>query len=756
MLRNIVISIIIFTAFQVAAFSQAPVPEKSDRASISGKITEKADGHPIAYAEVAVMRENDVVTGTIADELGNYEIRNLIPGRYTIVAYIVGFKKSQTNTDLALGRNELNFALEASDITLEGVTVTANSQNKTHKEKLDIITNALLFQENTYHAAPTSLPSTIIQQNIPGAVQAPTGEVHIRGQHAEYSYYVDGVPIPETQSEGMTELFDPRVVDRITFRVGDLPAEYGDALAVIDVKTKIPATKLHANASGYLGSFNSSGQSLSFNAHTGNFAYFFAGSRKVTDRRIDTPMPDIFHDHGQDLYGLGKVQYIFSPNDILALDLDFSNSKFQVPYDSTGGITMNDNQQQNGGFQNLIYRHGFGDDANSGELFIAVTHRQGTSTYTPGTNDVPSFFFSGDTTTAYNIKEDRKFNVYGIKSDVSLPVEDNLSFKVGASNYWTSGNENFSTFNGNTVGPQSIEALQGYDFGSYVQTAYQPLPIFQVDAGVRYDLHYAKGIGSESQVSPKVKLTYIPDLSTTAYVYYGRLFVPVLIEQLRQITGAAGTVSQPTKAVRGNYFEAGITHSFTNSISTKLVGYYTEENPGMDDNTIPGTNLQTAVNIQEIFVRGAELGIDYHPEGPLTGYFNLAVSHAQGVGTTTGGFLPALPPTTAFDLDHDQRITYSLGVNYDKSGYFASMVGSYGSGLANGTVNGHVNPHLIFDGSLGKTFYWNNFSVKPELYVNNILNHQYLLKGSFFSGAAWGTPRSFIFKVSIGSDNFPG
>ncbi len=751
-MRSVLIIAALLISFWSLTGAQTPAASPS-RAMISGKITEKRDGHPIAYAEVALMRGTDVVTGTVADELGNYKIRNVYPGKYTLVAYIVGFKRAQIEKDLKPGENEMNFALEANDISLEGVTVTAEARSNQHStQKLSIITGAPVFQTSTYHGSPSNLPSVIIQQSIPGAVQAPTGEVHIRGQHAEYSYNVDGLPVPETQSEGMTELFDPRVVDRISFLVGDLPAEYSDALAIIDVRTKIPATPFAASASGYVGSFNSSGQSLSLASHTGNFAFFFAGSRKVTDRRIDTPLPAVFHDHGQDLFGLGKIQYIISPNDIIALDVDQSGSNFQIPYDSTGGIRLNDNQDGTSGFQNLIFRHGFGSDGNTGEFFFALTHRQGTLDYTPGASDVPSFYFGGDSVNAYNIKENRRYDVYGAKSDISIPEGEDLSLRGGASYYYTTGNENFSAFNLTRQGPQSIQNLDGYDLGAYVEGTYQPIPIFQMDAGVRYDLHYALGSGSESQISPKVKLTYLPDLATTVYAYYGRLFVPVLVEQLRQITGASGAIAQPTKAVRGNYYEAGVTEAFTGSLSAKLLGYYTEENPGMDDNTIPGTNIQTAVNIQKIFVRGAELGLNYHPEGPLTGYFNLAVSHAQGVGTTSGGFLPALPPTTAFDLDHDQRITYSLGLNYTRNQYFANLIGSYGSGLTNGLTNGHVSPHLIFDGSIGKTFTLGTFSVKPQLFVNNILNHQYLLKGSFFSGASWGTPRSVMLKVAVSTD----
>ena len=51
-----------------------------------------------------------------------------------------------------------------------------------------------VFKQNDFHGAPTITTSQIIQQSIAGAARAPTGEVHIRGQHAEYTYYIDGVP----------------------------------------------------------------------------------------------------------------------------------------------------------------------------------------------------------------------------------------------------------------------------------------------------------------------------------------------------------------------------------------------------------------------------------------------------------------------------------------------------------------------------------------------------------------------------------
>jgi outer membrane receptor for Fe3+-dicitrate len=40
--------------------------------------------------------------------------------------------------------------------------------------------------------------------------------------------------------------------------------------------------------------------------------------------------------------------------------------------------------------------------------------------------------------------------------------------------------------------------------------------------------------------------------------------------------------------------------------------------------------------------------------------------------------------------------------------------------------------------------------VRPQVYVENLFNRRYLLKGSFFSGAAVGRPRSVEFRIDVG------
>ena len=124
---------------------------------------------------------------------------------------------------------------------------------------LDSRTGDQIFKQNAFHSAPTTTTSQIIQLSIAGAARGPTGEVHIRGQHAEYTYYVDGVPVPPGISGSLNELFDPDIVDHINFQTGGWDAEYGGRIAaVVNVTTKIPSGGFQGNVSAYGGGYSGS------------------------------------------------------------------------------------------------------------------------------------------------------------------------------------------------------------------------------------------------------------------------------------------------------------------------------------------------------------------------------------------------------------------------------------------------------------------------------------------------------------------
>ena len=760
----------------IALTSTAPSPVVA-AAPLSGDLTgvirDSTSGQALAGGDVIVFRGGQVVARTETDALGRYRIHNLPDGEYEVEIRALGFAPARSRVTIAPGGEiDVSVRLSPSVVQLEELSTTAPVP-----VAVDTRTGNQIFKQNSYHGAPSQTTSQIVQQSVAGAARAPTGEVHIRGQHAEYTYYIDGVPVPAGISGSLNELFDPNVVNQITFQTGGWDAEFGNKnAAIVDVNTRVPAGGFRADASGYGGSFTSNGQTVDASQNIGKFGWFVSGTRRETDMRQEpvvfdtlTRDPINFHNHGTDLFTFGKAQYLPSNNDVVNLDANWSRTRFQVPYDSTGGAVSDDHQQDMNSFVNLGWRHQFpGTGTASGsDLFVAVFHRRGSLNFTPGPNDDPSFVFFPDTT-PFNLTEDRNFNATGMKVDYAYRLSERLQFKVGGLASFTRGHEAFETQDaGGNPGPASISDLKGDDEWIYAQTVIAPVEKWELRTGVRFDNHEAPFAGSQNQVSPRVKLSFFPNTQTSLWAYYGRLFIPTNVEDLRAITSVAqgGVVAQPTLPERDHFFEIGLTHRFPAGIVAKLSAYHKRSSPGIDDNTVPGSTIITSVNIDQVRINGVETVLEIRPEGRLSGYLNLALNHAYGLGPITGGFFPAESPAGYFDLDHDQRLSGVASVSYADQRLFATVTGLYGSGLTNGeepdaatygrglfdfNQSIHVDPNFIMNASAGYLVSVGGVLLRPEIYVDNVLNHKYLLKGAFFSGASVGRPRTVQVRLNLG------
>jgi hypothetical protein len=61
-----------------------------------------------------------------------------------------------------------------------------------------------------------------------------------------------------------------------------------------------------------------------------------------------------------------------------------------------------------------------------------------------------------------------------------------------------------------------------------------------------------------------------------------------------------------------------------------------------------------------------------------------------------------------------------------------------------------VTPAWIVDASGGYTFHLGGqTSLEPSLYITNIFDHSHLIKGAYFSGAAWEERRNVVLKVAV-------
>ena len=758
-------------------------------------VRDAGDKSPIELAHIILRKGGKPLGEDATNPAGQARFRDIEPGTYNLMVWFIGYATLLDTITVDQAHTQFEVVLHTQEIKEEGVEVVA--QRGFTASHIDVKSANQVFEAETYHVPPTARVTNLIQENVMGAARAPTGEVHVRGMHGEFTYYVDGLPVPLGVFGGLNEVVDPKVIDRATFITGGFPAEYGGQMsAIISLNNRVPTGAFHLDASTYGGSYlafngtspfspghttavgdtlgdrvgpfralNSNGQDLSISDHIGKLGYFISGSRQETDRRIDTPVPNIFHDHGLDYFIYGKFDLILSDDAYLTANINYGKTNTQVPYDSLEGIAS-DLQNTTNAFQAIAYSRILSSESDhESNFYLGAYAREGGLVYTPGSIDPPSFQFAGDTTNSYLLAEDRSFTTLGLRTTYDNRLSHEFMYKVGFNFSSTTGTENFTSRDASlNPGPSILTNFAGSDFGVFAQSEWHPLEWTAFELGVRYDQHIAPDVPLQSQVSPRIKWSFLIDDNNSAYLYYGRLFMPTNVEGLRSIAINVSNSLAPTLPERDNFYEAVFTHVFPPGIRSKFAAYFKRSTPGLDDQTVGSSAIKTPINIALMRITGLEVGLSYSDFNiPLSGFINTALTHAYGTGAITGGFLDVDDDGPATDLDHDQRLSIVAGLNYQPQNWFLNLSGIYGSGLTNGNPEGlpfktglfdfnsamHTPPSWILNFAYGYTIRLaGGATLQPSIYITNLLDHEHLIKGAYFSGASWEEPRNIVFKLS--------
>ena len=114
---------------------------------------------------------------------------------------------------------------------------------------------------------------------FPGVTQdsAASGELHVRNEHGNLQYRINGIMLPDGVG-AFGQILDTGIVGSLALLTGALPAQYGLRTAgVLDIQTKTDAFNNSGSVSVYGGSHGTITPSFEYGGTVGQTQYFVSG-----------------------------------------------------------------------------------------------------------------------------------------------------------------------------------------------------------------------------------------------------------------------------------------------------------------------------------------------------------------------------------------------------------------------------------------------------------------------------------------------
>lgn len=672
------------------------------------------------------------------------------------------------------------------------------SETRVTAKRLDAARNALspdtgssVYKFDTDDIARLPLgdatPLNQVLLQAPGVVQDSFGQLHVRGDHSNLQYRINGVIVPEPIS-GFGQMLDTRFANQINVLTGALPAQYGYRTAgIVDITTKGATTDEAGEpkaVSGEIGTVLGSNATHEVNAQIqgtkDRFSYYLSGVFMENNLGIENPTGNrnATHDHTTQNKSFGMLSYLLDNDSRVSFMFGTSNGRFQIPTRpglqprfTLDGVTppaseaLNANQREKTDFQILSYQQKVSAQL---DYQVSLFRRSSRIDYMP--DPIGDLVYNG---VAADIT--RRNEAYGLQGDASYKLNDRHTLRAGVfvQRERFVANNTSSVFPADDTGAQTSNTPftivdnhsgSGTTLGVYLQDEWKPTDKLTVNYGARYD--HVNTIVSEQQLSPRLGLTYDVDSRTRVHAGYARYFTPPPTEKFDTTSVAAflGTTNAlpsdantAVKSERSNYFDLGVSHQLTPHLTLGLDAYYRDVRHLQDEGQFGNALLFSAFNFERGRIYGLEGSANYR-EGNFGAYLNVGVSRAQGKGIETGQFNfdeaeLAYINSHWVNLDHDQRLTASAGVSYKAWGTTWMADALFGTGLRNGFANTDHLP-AYWQMNLGAARDFNLPMLgkfKTRLTVLNVFDRSYQLRDG--TGIGVGAPqfaprRTFLLSIS--------
>ncbi|HET9393568.1 MAG TPA: TonB-dependent receptor [Candidatus Rubrimentiphilum sp.] len=715
---------------------------------------------------------------TTTDVAGNYVFSQVPFGDYTLTAAYSGVPDRTLSISVAsdavlninFGLGQLKLISNLNVTSRGGASGTPVSSNVLGRQQLA--------------AMPTNDSLDRIIQTVPGIVRFSYNEPVAHGFHG-VTYEIDGAPIPQATSSNFAELIDPKNIDSLEIFTGAFPAEYGGSRqgAVINIVSN-RLSDLRPPSQGMLtfGGGNQGQAQASFDQafKFGSSELFLNANSQHTNRGLDAPNFNAIHDNSSQSDEFLRFITPIGPRGTLSFDLSNQLAQFQIPintdpgnpndpvvsvpgtddvqreYDRYANLNLTLTSKDGNGFFQLIPWFRFTRIAYDGDL----------------ANDIQATQPDPDTGIPVNLiglRQDRRASYVGLRLS-EFRASQHHAVKVGAdlSREFFTASQVFGSMDPITGDLDTVAtnvSQPGWQIGLYAQDKWSPSRALSVDYGVRWD--HSTGFTSGYQISPRIGINVAPDGRNVVHFYYGRMYAAPQLEDVRQACVALeGCPTEPVydlKPERDAYFEMGVAHTFDPSM-TGYVNFFMRTAVNVLDTTqLLNTPLFAVFNNAIGRDEGVEVRLQGRNGIADSWFFSGTWSRAEAAGVSGSTFLfpPDVNPPgqiTAADFqpeDHDQ--TYEANAAYThrfglKSAWFATLQGEYGTGypVQFESGEGRLPAHLTANLSLGKDPGKNgDKSLGFDLTVDNLLNHQYIIKiANGFNTTQIANGRSILFRLS--------
>lgn len=632
---------------------------------------------------------------------------------------------------------------------------------------------------------------------IPSVVYGGLRQTHIRQDHANQQYRIDGMPIPDTVTGAFADIVPPRAWERSDIILGGMEAQYGNKTAVVvDITSKSGTKPGFGSIQMFGGSNETVNPSFEYGGTIGEKVRLYVmNSYVTTNRGLEPPTlgSTNFHNQSEKNNTYLRGDYQHDNKNSLAWIFLGSVGKYQIPtipnleanadvlallpqgFEPVTSQSVNQFQKENSQYSQVAWRH----DVNASHFFsLGFYFRRGVADFQ--TDPLNALAYADDVNTAQTASQKRTAYSGGFRLDHTWVPHRHHLVKGGFQfDYTRASNSSqiyaFDISGGVPAGPavtlqstnQNIQTRQEV----WIQDQWTPNEQWTFNLGLRGDA--IQGFYNEGQVSPKIGVTYKLNQSNVFHAYYGRQFTPPNVEQVAfwnlHTENTTAAPDDPTgfrpRAERAHYFEVGSYHAVSRYATFQVTGYYKLAHYLSDAGQFGSTPLLNFFAFQNGWQRGIDGQVVLKFGEELTGRGNVGWGQCKGYGLQSGQFL--LDQRTINDIsspggvfcDHSQFVTSSAVLNYrlfEQTHISGQMLYGYGLRTAEEgarTNSTHEPSYTVFNASITHVIPlpWDNQKMLLGFDLINLFNEKYFYnsgEGSIGLGIAHaGMPRSFFFRA---------